>query len=148
MNLKTLNQWYENLSDVGPFLVRVIVGIIFIAHGGAKFAGGIGGTAEAFGSLGIPLPVLSAWLAAGTELIGGILLVLGLATRVVAIPLAFTMVVAFAYVHGAHGFFLPQGFEFVLLLFVLNVAIILQGGGRWSLDRVLAARFAPELTRI
>jgi putative oxidoreductase len=72
-----------------------------------------------------------------TELGGGILLVLGLLTRYVSLPLLFTMVVAIATVHFQHGFFLPQGYEFALLVGVGLLTLALQGSGALALDNVI-----------
>ena len=63
----------------GPFIVRLVVGIIFVAHGGQKFfEKGIDAVAQGFGSMGIPMPYLNAILASSAEFFGGILFILGL----------------------------------------------------------------------
>ena len=125
----------------GPFIVRLVVGIIFVAHGGQKFfEKGIDAVAQGFGSMGIPMPYLNAILASSAEFFGGILFILGLAVRPAAIPLAFTMIVAFVKVHGGNGFFLPSGFEYVFALFFLIVAVGIEGAGRFSLDGLLTKK--------
>jgi putative oxidoreductase len=75
-----------------------------------------------------------------TELVGGLLLVLGLLTRYVSIPLIFTMAVAIASVHLQHGFFAPQGYEFPLLLGVGTLTLALQGSGAFALDNLIGKR--------
>jgi putative oxidoreductase len=123
---------------LGTTLLRVIIGITFIAHGATKaFGFGLAGTAGFLESLGVPLANLMAPVLIATELGGGILLVLGLLTRYVSIPLAFTMLVAIATVHLQHGFFLPQGYEFALLLGVGLVTLMLQGSGALALDNII-----------
>jgi putative oxidoreductase len=123
---------------LGTTLLRVIIGVTFIAHGAMKLVGfGIAGTAGFLGSLGVPLASVMAPLLIATELGGGILLVLGLLTRYVSVPLIVTMVVALVTVHLPHGFFLPQGYEFVLLLAVGLVTLVLQGSGALALDNVI-----------
>lgn len=119
-------------------LLRAIVGIVFIAHGYQKlFVWGLHGVAGTFGQMGLPLPVLSAYLATFAEFFGGIALLLGFMTRLAAIPVAFTMVVALLQVHLKGGFYLPTGFEYVLVLLVANIALITGGGGAFALDNVI-----------
>jgi len=123
---------------LGTTILRLIVGIIFIAHGAMKaFGFGIAGTAGFLDSVGVPMASLMAPVLIATELGGGILLVLGLLTRYVSIPLAFTMVVAIATVHLPHGFFLPQGYEFALLVGAGLLTLALQGSGAFALDNII-----------
>src|SRR5918998_984256 len=103
----------ERLGRWGPTLLRVVVGLIALAH------------------------VL-------TEVVGGAALILGLFTRLAAVPLAFSMLVATVLVHLPNGFFSSSGgVEFTLLLTVACVALALTGPGKTSLDRVLARRGIP-----
>ena len=132
-------------QEVALGLLRAVVGIVFIAHGYQKlFQFGIHGVAGMFGHSGIPLPLLSAYLVTFTELFGGIALLFGFLTRVAAIPVAFTMLVALLQVHLKGGFFLPSGFEYVLTLLVSNIALITGGGGAFALDNVIWSK-KPEL---
>ena len=80
---------------------------------------------------------------------GGIFLGLGLLTRFVSIPLAITMVVAFIMVHGSKGFALPDGFEYVMVLFAAQLVFLTVGPGRYSLDALLLGgrRVVPEEAR-
>jgi putative oxidoreductase len=126
----------------GLTVLRVVVGVIFLAHGGQKlFVYGLDGVAGGFASMGLPLPMVSAVLATGAEFFGGLLLILGLFTRVAAVPLAITMLVAGLTAHRG-AFFLPSGFEYVLVLMASSVALALSGGGALALDSVLARRSA------
>jgi putative oxidoreductase len=128
----------------GIALVRIIVGVVFLAHGGMKLFGlGLEGTTGFVASLGFPLPAVAAILLIATETLGGLALVLGLGTRFVAAPLAFAMLVAVTRVHLANGFFLPNGYEFALLMLVLSVALGLTGSGALALDTVIARRARP-----
>ena len=91
-----------------------------------------------FGSMGIPFPALNAYMAASTELIGVVLLTLGLFTRLISIPLMVIMVVAIITVHLAHGFAAgDNGFE-IPLYYMLFLAIFASyGAGKFSLDHLL-----------
>lgn len=133
----------NKLLPYGLTLIRVIVGIVFLAHGYQKlFAVGIGGIAAGMGQIGLPLPYVSATLLSLTEFLGGLALILGLGTRLAAAPLAFAMLVATTVAHGAGGFFLPTGFEYALTLLTLNLALILTGPGAFALDNVIGVTSA------
>lgn len=133
----------NTLLPYGLTLIRVIVGIVFLAHGSQKlFSFGIAGIAGGMGQIGLPLPYVSAVLVTFTEFLGGLALVLGLGTRLAAAPIAFAMLIATTVAHGAGGFFLPTGFEYALTLLVLNVALILTGPGAFALDNVIGAASA------
>lgn len=96
----------EPLDGLPPLLLRLFLAPIMMQAGWTKFAS-FEDTAAWFGNpewgLGLPFPYLMTMLAAGTELLGGIALVVGLATRLVVIPLAITMIVAMVTVHWEHG---------------------------------------------
>lgn len=119
----------------GIALLRVMVGIVFLMHGGQKlFVFGINGTAGFFAQAGFPMPMVSAVLASLTEFLGGAALIAGLFTRLAAIPLAFTMLVAVLGVHLRNGFFLPTGFEYALAMLVAVIALALTGPGALAVD--------------
>lgn len=125
----------------GTALLRVAVGIIFVAHGAQKlFEFGPDGLAGFFASVGIPFAAFNAYFIITLELLGGIAMIAGLGTRILGALFAAVMVVAFATVHGAHGFYLPDGYEFVMLVFAASVALVLQGAGAFAVDNVLAGR--------
>lgn len=126
---------------LGLALLRVVVGITFALHGWQKFDQGIQGVAGFFGSLGIPAPEIMAPLIAGLELIGGIALILGLGTRIVALLLAGDMLVALVTFHLDKGFFVSNGgYELVLLLAAGCLALFLAGPGDYALDDMVAKR--------
>jgi putative oxidoreductase len=128
-------------TSIGLTVLRVVLGVVFIAHGAQKFGQGIPGVTQGFAGMGVPFAEVAAPLVAGLELIGGALLVLGVATRVVAVLLAVDMVVAGALAHLASGFFSQDGgFEYVLVLAAGSLAIALTGAGRYSVDAVVHRR--------
>jgi putative oxidoreductase len=98
------------------------------------FQYGLDGVAGGFNQLGIPFPYVSTILVATAEGLGGLLLILG--TRVAALPLAFTILVAWLTAHRT-GFFLPAGGEYAITLLGVSLALIFAGPGRFALDNVV-----------
>jgi putative oxidoreductase len=131
--------------DLALAVLRVLVGVIFLAHGGQKlFVYGFDGVAGAFGQMGVPMAGITGPLTALVEFFGGLALVTGLLTRLAGVGLAVTMLGAILFVHLAAGFFGPQGIEFPLALLAATVAFAIAGAGRFSLDHVIAARRAAR----
>jgi putative oxidoreductase len=98
----------------------------------------INAVAEWFGSMGIPFPTLNAYMAASTEIIGVVLLTLGLFTRVISIPLIIIMIVAIKSVHLSHGFSAgDNGFEIPLYYMLFLLLFVAFGAGKFSLDHLL-----------
>lgn len=91
-----------------------------------------------FSSMHIPFPTLNAYLAASTEILGVVLLTLGLFTRLISIPLIVVMLVAITTVHWSHGFSAgDNGFE-IPLYYLLFLALFASfGAGKFSLDHLL-----------
>lgn len=132
MNGKGLN------PGLGLAVLRIVVGIIFIAHGWPKLAGGMEGTAGSFASLGIPAPTLAAWFIALLETFGGLLLVVGYLVTPVAALLAAHMLTGIFLVHIPNGFYVigpgSGGYEFNLLVIAAALALIFAGSGSWALQ--------------
>ena len=120
--------------DWGVTAVRVMTGLLFAIHGYQKFAGGIGGVATFFAKIAIPFPGLMAPFIAILELVGGILLLLGVATRVVGCLFAVEMLVTTLWVK------IPgQGWnasDLDRMLLVTCVLFVLAGPGAAALDRL------------
>ena len=122
-------------AQVALGLVRIVAGVIFMAHGYQKFfMVGIDGVTGFFTQLGIPLPGIMAIVVPSLELAGGLALLLGVFARFIAVPLALDILTAIFTVHLGNGFFVPKGVEFVTLLFAATVAIAVAGPGAFSVD--------------
>jgi putative oxidoreductase len=120
-------------ADVGLLLIRLMLAAVFIYHGWAK-AGNIEGTLGFFTQIGLGNITL-VYLAAYGELIGGILLALGLGVRYAAPVLMIIMAVAIQTVHLTKGFnIMAGGYEYALTLLVVSAAISMLGAGKYSID--------------
>jgi putative oxidoreductase len=140
---------FQTNDDVTALILRLMLGIVFFPHGMQKLLGWFGGygfegTMGFFtGKLGIP--ALFAFLAIMAESLGAIALILGLGTRVAALVIAVEMAVAVMMLHVQNGFFMNwfgiqkgEGIEYHLLVIGMGIALMIAGGGKWSLDRAIA----------
>lgn len=132
-------------ASLGLLVLRVVVGLIFVAHGAQKiFEYTLPGTIGSFADMGVPLPEIAAPFVAFVELIGGALLALGLFTRPVGILLAIDMIVAIVAVHLPAGLWVGEGgYEFVAVLGVAALALAFTGAGRFSVDGAFLRGRAP-----
>lgn len=138
----------ERQVNIGLAILRTVVAIIFIAHGGQKlFVYGIEGVSGAFGQMGIPLAGIVGPSIALLEFFGGIALAAGLLTRLTALGLAFNMVGALLFVHLKAGFFLPNGYEFVLALLGASALMVFTGAGAFSIDALIERRRGAATAR-
>lgn len=120
--------------DAGLAVLRLILGIVFVAHGAQKlFVFGFDGVVGAFSQMGIPIPVIAGPVVALAEFFGGLALIAGVVTRAVAAGLALVMLGAIVMVHLPSGFYAPAGIEFPLTLLGGLVAVVLMGPGRWAI---------------
>lgn len=128
-----------SLTTTAVTILRVILGFLFAAHGWQKFNEfTIAGTQASFAKMGVPAAEIAAPAVAGLELAGGIALIVGILTRVVAALLAVDMLGALFLVHASAGVFASAGgYELVLLLAAAALAVALTGAGRISVDRAL-----------
>jgi putative oxidoreductase len=133
----------KRLDSVALLVVRLTVGVLFVSTGWGKVHN-LASVVDYFGQLHIPAPAFNATLASWTELLGGSLLVLGLASRLAALPLMVTMTVALltALLDKIHS--LPDLFGQVEWTYlVLLLVVVVFGPGEASID----ARVRPRLPR-
>jgi len=139
--IKTIYPLTKNILSQGQsislFFARIAVAYGFYDPTMQKWSD-IESVAGWFGSMGIPFPTLNAYMAAGTEMLGVILLTLGLFTRLISIPLIIIMIVAIATVHLSHGFAAgDNGFEIPLYYMLFLALFASLGAGKLSLDYLL-----------
>src|SRR6266550_7878680 len=157
---KMFRRLYATDDSTATSILRLVLGVIFFAHGAQKMLGwfggfGFAGTMNLFtGMLHIPAPL--AFLAIAAEFFGGIGRILGFLTRIAAFGIGVNMLVAIMTLHGAFGFFMNwtgaqkgEGFEFHLLVLAIVAFLMIRGAGAFSVDRVLSAsvRAEPTLAR-
>ena len=138
------------MVDLGILLVRVLAGVAMAAHGAQKVFGwfggyGLKGTGGFFETLGFRPGVMFAAAAGLSELVGGLLLALGLFTPLGATGVLAAMLVAIVSVHLKQGFFaMNNGYELPFLYALVAVALALTGGGAFSLDALFGLRFFAQ----
>jgi putative oxidoreductase len=147
--MKILEDLFKTDGTFSMLLLRLTLGAVFFPHGAQKVLGWFGGYGFA-GTMGfftgtLHIPAVFAFLAIAAEFVGSIALILGLGTRLAALGIASTMAVAVAMVHTQFGFFMNwagtqkgEGYEYHLLAIGIALALILRGGGKWSLDAAIA----------
>jgi len=132
----------------GILPLRLLIGYGFIEHGLAKLSRGPDAFADILQHMGVPLPHVATWLTIGTEVLGGLALLLGAFVVWASIPTALVLLVAMVTVHLRYGFssvkllgvnasgarFGPVGYELDLLYLAALLLIVLQGPGPLSLD--------------
>lgn len=131
-------------TNIGLLAIRLAVGTIFVMHGGQKlFVFGFSGVEAAFTQMGIPMAGILGPLVGFVEFFGGLALIFGLLSRVGALGIASTMLVAILQVHLKNGFFAPTGVELPLSLLGSTLALAITGAGDWSLDSLIRAKALP-----
>jgi putative oxidoreductase len=126
-------------TDTALLIARVAVGTVFTAHGLQKLTEfGHAGTTRSFDAMGVPMPSVAAYYATWVELLGGVALIIGLATSVAGVLLFLDMLGAFVIVHAGNGLFASQGgYELVLALGATALALAVAGAGRISVDNLV-----------
>ncbi|GAA3473056.1 DoxX family membrane protein [Nonomuraea roseola] len=125
-------------SDLALLAARIVVGVIFMAHGLQKWQGGLENTTAMFSQLGVPSPQLAAVFATAVEIIGGAMLIIGLGVRLAAVLLFADMVGAGYFVESRSGVFnsTPR-WELVVALAAACLLLMALGGGRLGVDGLL-----------
>jgi putative oxidoreductase len=138
-------------DSVATTILRIVLGIVFFAHGAQKMLGwfegpGFSTTMNAFTQV-MHVPTALAFLAIAAEFFGGLALIAGFLTRIAAVGIATNMVVAIATVHRPFGFFMNwtgtqqgEGFEFHVLVIAMSAFLMIRGAGAFSIDRMIATR--------
>ncbi len=132
----------NRLNQYATLPLRLVLGIVFFAHGADKLFGWFGGgglseTAQIFQHIGLQPAMVQAILAGGGEMFGGILVFFGLFTRVGAFLIAATMTVAIVKVHLVNGLFArDNGFEYPLTALGAALSLLCSGAPVFSLDSI------------
>jgi putative oxidoreductase len=125
----------------GLLMLRLALGLVFVIHGGQKlFVMGPGGTAGMLGQMGIPGASLLGPLLSVVEPLAGVAVMLGLLTRLGAFAIAADMLGAILFFHSKHGFFVPMGVEFPMMLCTSALTLLALGAGPFSVDHTIAQR--------
>ncbi|HSC77391.1 MAG TPA: DoxX family protein [Candidatus Acidoferrales bacterium] len=145
-----LKRFFDTKDDMSLLVARLALGIVFFPHGAQKLlgwfgGGGFSGTIGAFTQGGMPWIV--ALLVILGESLGSISLILGFMSRFCAFGIGSIMLGAIAIVHYRNGFFMNwqgnqqgEGYEYHLLALGLVLALIIGGGGKWSVDRAISQK--------
>ena len=148
--MKAIQLYYKGVENVGKLkdipllMIRLALAYGFYTPAKMKWSD-INSIIDWFKSMGMPAPALNAYLAASTEAAGVALLVLGLGTRIIAVPLMIVMLVAIKTVHWGNGFDAGNnGYEIPLYYLIMLAVVLVYGPGRWSVDRVIGRRIAPR----
>jgi putative oxidoreductase len=138
-------------DDVARLVLRVVLGIVFFAHGAQVTLGWFGGNGFTatmrFFTQNMHIPAVFAFLAIMAQFLGSLGLIVGLLTRVAAFGIGAVMLVATLMVHLPVGFFMNwfgnqkgEGYEYHLLVMAICIALMIKGGGKASIDRALTVK--------
>jgi putative oxidoreductase len=129
-------RYLDRLQPLALFVMRLALGAVMVAHGYQKVFGGLHHHAQFVASLG--LPAWTGYLSSFTEFFAGLLILVGLLTRVAAFAVFIDMFVAIWKVHWHNGLMGDKGYEFPLALAALAFALIFFGGGPIAFDNIRA----------
>lgn len=129
------------LRNLGLLVARVVIGIVFLAHGLQKVNQGYSATKAGFEGMDVPVPALSAFYATWVETLGGIALIIGLLVPVFGVLLLVNMLGAFFFVHIGNGIYVTDGgWELVGALGAGALVLAVVGAGAYSVDALLGRR--------
>ena len=143
---------FSTPAHIAPTVLRLLLAAVFCVHGGQETLGWMGGAgwnatlARLTDLHGWNLSYPLAMLAIAAEALGGVGMFLGVLTRVTALAVMCVMAMMAAAEHGQPGFAAPEGYEYPLTLGAVAFSLLCSGGGRFSMDRVIARRLLPPNT--
>lgn len=151
-----MKRFFQSEDDWAGLILRVALGVVMFPHGAQKLFGWFGGhgfeASMAMFADKMHVPAVIAFLVIIGESFGSLGLVAGFLTRLGAFGILCNMVGAIVMVHWSNGFFMNwtgkqagEGVEFHLLAIAISAALLIRGGGRWSLDRSIAARLERQI---
>jgi putative oxidoreductase len=141
-----LKKLFQTDDDAALLILRVLLGIVFFPHGMQKLLGwfggyGFAGTMDMF-TTKLAIPAVFAFLAIMAEGLGSLGLITGFLTRVAAFGITVNMIVAVYLMHWQNGLFMNwfgnqkgEGYEYHLLVIAIGIALMIKGGGKWSVDK-------------
>jgi putative oxidoreductase len=141
-----LKKLFQTEDDTAVLILRVLLGVVFFPHGMQKLLGwfggyGFAGTMDMF-TTKLAIPAVFAFLAIMAEGLGSLGLITGFLTRVAAFGITINMIVAVYLMHWQNGLFMNwfgnqkgEGFEYHLLVIAMGIALMIKGGGKWSVDK-------------
>jgi len=130
-----MRNFFKGKTHTALLVIRIIIGVIFFAHGIAKFNMGMDATAGFFEAVGIPAAGLMAWVVTLIETFGGIALIVGIATELTAGLLMLIMLGAIITVKASVGFI--GGYELDLALFAALIPLLVHGPGKYSVEHLI-----------
>jgi putative oxidoreductase len=150
---------FRTTQDPALTILRLVLGVVFFAHGSQKVFGWLGGqgfsSSMQFFTEQMGIPAVFAFLAIAAEFLGGLGLIVGFLSRIAAVGIIVDMAVAVAMVHAPFGFFMNwlgtkqgEGFEFHLLAIGIGLAVLLKGSGALSIDHALSRRVIEAGARL
>jgi len=139
---------FQTPDDKVLTVLRLVLGVVFLAHGSQKMLGWFGGYGfkgtMGFFTQAMHIPAVFAFLAIAAEFFGGLGLLLGLLSRIAAFGITVTMLVAIFMVHLPNGLFMNwtgqqkgEGIEYHLLVLAMTIALMIRGAGAFSVDRAI-----------
>jgi len=146
-----IRRLFKTDERLSATILRILLGVVILPHGAQKLLGWFGGggfsASMSWFESSLHIPAIFALLAILAESVGAVALIAGFFTRVAALAISVNMVVAVALVHVKNGFFMNwtgtgkgEGFEYHILAVAIGLALMTMGGGRWSVDGVIAKR--------